>query len=111
MLQPFGFIVGGLFASSLALSQTTIVERNVNLRLDPSTDQDPITLLMPPAKLRLLETMKQAGYFHVRTADGKEGFVWAKNVTVSDEAAPTTGFLGPAEIYPDLTKTPGVTNP
>jgi hypothetical protein len=42
---------------------------------------------------------------------GQEGWVWAKNVAVSDAPPPAGGFLGPAEIYPDLAKTPGLPNP
>lgn len=111
MQKLLGIFVSLFFLLVSMRAQTAVVQRNVNLRIDPSIDQPPITLLMPPAKLKLLEMMKQAGYLHVRTPDGKEGFVWAKNVTVSDEVAPAIGFIGPAEIYPDLTKTPGVTNP
>ena len=97
--------------TSLASAQTVMVQRNVNLRADPSTDNPALTLLMPPAALTLLEGMKHAGYYHVRTPANQEGWVWAKNVTVTSTPAPPSVFIGPAELYPDKTRTPGFTNP
>ena len=69
------------------------VTRNVNLRADPSTGQDSLELLHPPDVLTLLSTTKTQGYYHVRTTQGKEGWIWARNVQLSTtEAAvqPTT---------------------
>jgi hypothetical protein len=65
---------------------------------------------MPPASLTLLEPGKQNGFYHARTAAGQEGWVWAKNVKLSAAAPPST-HLGPPEIYPDSSKTPGFANP
>jgi len=45
--------LAGLLASTLAFSQTAVVQRNVNLRSDPSTHVAPITLLTPPTTLTL----------------------------------------------------------
>jgi len=36
--------------------------------------------------------------------------VWAKNVTL-ENAPPSLTRIGPAEIYPDSTRTPGLANP
>jgi uncharacterized protein YgiM (DUF1202 family) len=62
---------------NLALAQTAKVKRNVNLRQDPSTNNDPIELLKPPTKLTLLEAGKTSGFYHVSAPDGKTGFAWA----------------------------------
>jgi hypothetical protein len=97
--------------SSITLGQMALVQRNVNLRRDPSTTQPPLTLLMPPATLVLVETAAQAGYYHVQTETGQEGWVWAKNVTLSRAPALALAFIGPAEIYPDHARTPGFPNP
>jgi len=102
------FIVATLLISGLASAQTAMVRRNVNLRSDPSTGVKPITLLTPPAQLTLVEPNQQNAFYHVRTSDGKEGWVWAKNITLNPPA-PTR--LGPPEIYPDSAKTPGFANP
>jgi hypothetical protein len=70
-----------------SVAQTITVTRNVNLRLDSSTDQAPVRLLKPPTELELLQPEEEDGFYNVRTAEGQEGWVWAKNVRV-DEAAP-----------------------
>jgi SH3 domain-containing protein len=89
-------------------AQTAMVRRTVNLRSGPSTNVKPIALLTPPAQLTLVEPNQQNAFYHVRTSDGKEGWVWAKNITLNPPA-PTR--LGPPEIYPDSAKTPGFANP
>jgi uncharacterized protein YraI len=70
-----------LFAS-FALAQEATVVRNVNLRSDPSTANPPIRLLSPPEKLTLFDLETTSGYYHVKTQDGVEGWVWGKNLQV-----------------------------
>ena len=77
---------------------------------DPLTNVKPIILLTPPAQLTLLGPDKQNGFYHALTSDGKEGWVWAKNVTL-ENAPPSLTKLGPPEIYPDAARTPGFANP
>ena len=96
--------------SGVALAQAVVVRRNVNLRSDPSTSIKPIMLLTPSALLMLLTPDKQDGFYRVRTSDGLEGWVWAKNVTLNNAPPPSTR-LGPPEIYPNSTRTPGFANP
>ena len=98
------FVVGGV-----ASAQSLVVKRNVNLRSDASINVKPITLLTPPAQLTLLDPDKQNGFYHARTSDGKEGWVWAKNVAL-ESTPPSPTRLGPPEIYPDSTRTPGFAN-
>jgi hypothetical protein len=76
----------GLFCSSAFGQQTATVTHNVNLRPTAATTNPPIELLAPPATVTLLSATKRSGYYHVQAADGKTGWVWAKNVTVG---APT----------------------
>lgn len=71
----------------IATGATAVVTRNVNLRNDPSTSQPPKTLLKPPTSLELLSDTPQAGYYHVELADGTKGWVWLKNVQVSETGA------------------------
>jgi hypothetical protein len=73
--------------SIIASAQTAVVTRNVNLRPDPSTDQDSIETLMPGDQLTLLELDRTTGYYHVKAPDGKSGFVWGKNVKIQPGAA------------------------
>jgi hypothetical protein len=98
------FIVLTLICSaSVVAAQTATVTRNVNLRLDSSTDQAPIRLLKPPTKLQLLQTEQDDGYYNVRTAEGQEGWVWAKNVTI--DLGDTTTF-GVIAAVPGLSTIP-----
>src|SRR5262249_36831087 len=75
-----------------SVAQTATVTRNVNLRPDPSTDNDPIEKLKPPARVQLVEPDPTDGFYHVTASDGQEGWVWAKNVSV--ETPSSTGGNG-----------------
>src|SRR5215472_9632909 len=77
-----------LFSVALALSQTAVVRRNVNLRPDPSTNGTPIDKLTPPTQLQLLETAATNGFLHVKV-NGESGWVWSRNVRV--QQAPSGG--------------------
>jgi hypothetical protein len=71
-----------------AQQQAAVVTRNVNLRSDPSTSQPRIELLKPPTTLEVLDPNLQSGYLHVRSSDGTEGWVWARNVEVGPAPTP-----------------------
>lgn len=47
-----------VFSLGLSGQQAALVKRNVNLRLDSSSDQPPIELLKPPAKLTVLNRFR-----------------------------------------------------
>lgn len=66
----------------LAAAQTASIKRDVNLRADATTSSAVIELLKPGATLTLLVSAKQGGFYHVKAEDGKQGWVWARNVTV-----------------------------
>jgi len=76
-----------LLSVSAVLSQTAVVTRNVKLRPDPSTDQDPIVKLVPPAQVELLEPDQTNGFYHVK-AGQNEGWVWGKNIRISAGGPP-----------------------
>jgi hypothetical protein len=99
-----------VFFALAANAQTAKVKHNVNLRPDPSTQHDSISLLKPPASLDLVEPDATNGYFHVATADGQNGWVWSKDIqVVSGAAVPATATrVGPPQLYPDPSKTPGL---
>lgn len=99
-----------LLLSLFAAAQTATVKRNVNLRPDPSTDNDPITTLTPSTQLNLIEPDATDGFFHVKTSDGQEGWVWGRNVRVEKGSTPrpSAEHIGPAKLYPDPTMTPGL---
>jgi hypothetical protein len=66
-----------------AAAQTATVTRNANLRPDPSTDNDPIEKLRPPAQVQLVEPDPTSGYYHVTAPDGQDGWVWGRNISIS----------------------------
>jgi len=77
-----------LLLASASFAQEAIVVRNVNLRADPSTTNPPIKLLQSRTTLTLLAPTEQGGFYHVKTEDGEEGWVWSKNITVSGAPSP-----------------------
>ena len=74
--------------ASWSLAQQGEVIHNVNLRKDPYTKNPPKRLLTPPEVVTLLEPRKTAGYYHVQTGQGENGWVWSPNVQVI-QATPT----------------------
>ena len=76
------------FLASASFAQEATVLRNVNLRADPSTANPPIKLLQSGTILTLLAPTQQDGFYHVKTQDGQEGWVWSKNITVSAIPSP-----------------------
>jgi Deoxyribonuclease II len=81
------FLVLAFLGIGLAAAQTAVVTRNVDLRTDASTDNKGIAKLEPGAQLQLLEPDAANGYYHVRTADNKTGFVWARSVKIQAASA------------------------
>jgi hypothetical protein len=88
------------FFAGIALAQEAVVTRNVNLRRDPSTSQPPIRLLIPPDTVELLEPDRTSGYYHVRTEDHEEGWVWGQNIRVLSEGEPipTSPAMAPGTV-------------
>lgn len=74
------FFLAALFSAGSLWSQDAVVERNVNLRHDPSTAHPPKRLLKPPDQLDLVDQTQANGYYHVRTSEGEEGWVWGRNI-------------------------------
>lgn len=114
-------VVPLLVCSSFAFGQEATVVRNANLRSSPSTSNPPMRLLIAPARVSLLESSATNGYYRIKTKDGDEGWVWARNVRVNSgvKSAPSSAYrtptagakAGPSAIYPDSAMTPGATNP
>jgi hypothetical protein len=71
---------------ALAAQQTAAISRTSLLRDSPTNANAPLGRLAPGDTVTLLSTAKRQGYYHVQTADGKAGWVWAKNVNTT--AAP-----------------------
>ena len=59
-------------SATAAAQEVVVVERNVNLRHAPSTNQLPIRLLQPPEELELQDTAKVNNYYHVVRAESND---------------------------------------
>jgi hypothetical protein len=80
-----------LFASTLAagaLAAEVMVKKRATLRSDPSTERPPIAVLLPDEHVELLEPSPTAGYYHVRSEEGEEGWIYSRNVEVITETPP-----------------------
>ena len=70
-------------AMDSALAQEAVVRRaTTNLRADPGTSDPPEAVLHSGDKLTLLDPTPEHGYYQVRTQDGKEGWVFSKNIKI-----------------------------
>jgi hypothetical protein len=67
----------------LSSAQEATVNHGVNLRSDPSTKNPPIEHLNTGSTVTLLLETPQAGFYHVKTSDGTEGWVGRKYLTVN----------------------------
>ncbi len=79
-------------------AQTVSIVRDVNLRHHASTNQAPIRLLTPQDQLTLLAQRPRNGFYHVRTADAQEGWVWGRNIRLG--AAPVVSTPPPPATAP-----------
>jgi uncharacterized protein YraI len=79
-----------------ASAQDTTVIHQVYLRADPSTSNAPFGTLRKGQKVTLVEPTPTDGFFHVKTAKGKEGWVGATYLAAgvtqptTEAAAPTS---------------------
>ncbi|HET9802344.1 MAG TPA: S1/P1 nuclease [Candidatus Acidoferrum sp.] len=60
--------------------QTAVATHNVNLRPDASTSNPPLETIQKGATVTLVDANKTNGYYHVKAADGKEGWVYGHYV-------------------------------
>lgn len=83
------FLVGLMLSASAGFAQTTaVVTHNANLRSTPSSAQTPIRPLMPNEMLTLVTTTPVNGYYHVRTAQNEDGWVYRTFVKVGGTSPP-----------------------
>ena len=77
-----------LLCGSVAMAQTAVVKRSVNLRSDSSTNSDVIEKLSPGTQLQLVESNETDGFYHVTVPDGQDGWVWGKSIRIQAEGPP-----------------------
>jgi hypothetical protein len=84
---PMTLIRRACYGLALLLCTTSVfgetvatVTQNVNLRATPSTAQNPIRLLTPPEVLTVISLTQVNGYYHVKTSQGEDGWVFHARV-------------------------------
>jgi hypothetical protein len=81
-LSMFLTLLAILPAGHAVRAQIAVVIQPVHLRADPSTNHPPLRLLYPPERLQLTPAKEDGDFYHVRAAQGAEGWVWKRNVSV-----------------------------
>ena len=89
-----------LLFTAISFAQEATVNHGVSLRGDPSTKNTPIGHLLRGATVTLLAAKPKAGFYHVKTADGTEGWVGVKYLDTGAASSTTT---------PQTTDTSGTT--
>lgn len=88
-----------LFAwlGSLSAQEATVIH-GVSLRGDPSTKSAPIGHLNKNSTVTLLAPKPKAGFYHVKTSDGIEGWVGIKYLDVGSSEATTAPATNTASV-------------
>ncbi|GBD27684.1 hypothetical protein HRbin30_03038 [bacterium HR30] len=87
-------------------AQVAEVRRNSNLRRDPSTSQPPLRVVTPPERVEVPGLVLRNGYYQVKTEQGEEGWLWARNLRVV-EAGAVVGALVELSQATNLRPSPG----
>jgi uncharacterized protein YgiM (DUF1202 family) len=70
-----------LFAcTSAAFATDAIIKKRATLRQDPSTEREPKAMLQAGEDVELVDAQPTHGYYHVRTNEGDEGWVYSRNL-------------------------------
>ena len=91
-----------IFVVTTCYSQTAIVKRSSNLRASASTSSKALQEIPANTRLTLTSKAPRANYYPVVTPDGKNGWVFAKNVTVSFDLNCTLPFDAIKQSHPNI---------
>ncbi|SRR6266581_4286835 len=88
-----------VFLTATAPGQIAVVTRNVNLRAGPSRSAVLKEKLYPADEVMLFDTTQTNGYYEVRAADGEDGWVWSRNVRITDVVVDSTPPGQPETVF------------
>src|SRR5215470_11683698 len=92
LMRSGPLILALALAQGVAAQGIARVERDVNLRRDPSTARPPLRLLLPTDELELLAPAAVNDFYHVvHVESGDTGWVWTRNVQI--EGGPAISAL------------------
>ncbi len=83
-----------------------VVTHRATLRSDPSSQHRPILILQSGEDVEVLDTTPTGRYYHVRTADGTEGWFYSRNIEITTITPPLAG--GGTPPAPPNVPQPGV---
>lgn len=90
-LSAIAVMATALFLAPAASAQDLVVQRDVTIRANPSSQSRVVTYVEPGTELIVLdEGERQRGYYHVSLADGREGWVYQTFVTRSPAVTATS---------------------
>ena len=75
---------------SYALAQEGTITRAVSLHSGPSSHKASVAQLKKGDTVTLLEAAASAGFYHVKTSDGQEGWVLARDVAIQSGQGPSS---------------------
>jgi len=105
-------LVGFAFALAspmLCAGTEAVVTHHATLRSDPSSQHRPILVLESGEDVEVLDVTPTHRYYHVRTADGTEGWVYSRNLEIiTTETTPDTPHSPAASTTPSNTSPPGI---
>ncbi len=79
------FLVGAFCLTvNSALASEAILKHRATLRHDPSSQHAPILTLDEGDDVELIDPTPTANYYHVRTSDGDEGWVYGRSLEITD---------------------------
>lgn len=91
-----GFVgVLGVLSALVHAQATATITHNANLRSTPSSAQLPIRLLNPNEVVTLVTTSPVNGYYHVRTAQQEDGWVYRTYLKIGGSPPPAPVACGP----------------
>ena len=86
------FLLFSLLLTAYCLGTDAILTHNATLRSDPSSANPPILTLKAKDDVELLSTTATHGYYHVRTSEGQEGWIYGRSLQIaSDNVPPSSG--------------------
>jgi hypothetical protein len=83
LLQVLPSLIFGLLLIQTVFAAEVIVkDHKATLRQDPSTERAPVAILQPGEHLELIDPSPTAGYYHVRSDEGEEGWVFSRSAEI-----------------------------
>lgn len=75
--------------TSTSFSTQAILKHKATLRRDASSTHPPIAILTPPDDVEVIDASPTRSYYHVRTAEGQEGWIYGRTLQIiPDNPAP-----------------------